>query len=345
MAPWWSLSSGFFLGWSLGANDSANVFGTAVSTRMLRYRTAVWTCAVCVVLGAVLAGRGATEGLAQLGKIDAPTGAFIVALAAALTVAAMTRSGLPVSVSQAIVGSIVGWNVFQGHATDTRYLTRIVSTWVVCPVLGAAVAAAGYLLVARTIRSLRPHILYLDQATRAGLWLAGAFGAFSLGANNVANVVGPFVASGAWPAAMFGRGGGASDSGLLFVGGLAIAAGAVTYSRRVMETVGRNLLPLSPMAAWVVVVANGLVLFLFASAALRAWLSAAGLPTPPLIPVSSSQVVIGSVLGIALVQGGGRAVRQFNWRVLVGVVIGWLMTPLAAGLAAYGLLALTGADQ
>lgn len=34
------LSSGLFLGWSLGANDAANVFGTAVASRMIKFRTA-----------------------------------------------------------------------------------------------------------------------------------------------------------------------------------------------------------------------------------------------------------------------------------------------------------------
>ncbi len=34
------LTSGLFLGWSLGANDAANVFGTAVGTRMVRFTTA-----------------------------------------------------------------------------------------------------------------------------------------------------------------------------------------------------------------------------------------------------------------------------------------------------------------
>ena len=34
------LFGGLFLGWSLGANDAANVFGTAVGTRMVNFRTA-----------------------------------------------------------------------------------------------------------------------------------------------------------------------------------------------------------------------------------------------------------------------------------------------------------------
>ncbi len=42
------LSSGLFLGWSLGANDAANVFGTAVGTRMVRFATATLICSVFV---------------------------------------------------------------------------------------------------------------------------------------------------------------------------------------------------------------------------------------------------------------------------------------------------------
>ena len=38
------LSSGLFLGWSLGANDAANVFGTAVGTRMVKFSTAAFIC-------------------------------------------------------------------------------------------------------------------------------------------------------------------------------------------------------------------------------------------------------------------------------------------------------------
>jgi len=104
------LLSGLFLGWSLGANDAANAYGTAVGTRMVRFRTAAILCSAFVILGAVVSGAGASETLGKLGSVNAPAGAFTVALAAALTVTWMTRLGIPVSTSQAIVGSIIGWN-------------------------------------------------------------------------------------------------------------------------------------------------------------------------------------------------------------------------------------------
>jgi len=102
------LSSGLFLGWSLGANDASNVFGTAVGSRMIRFRTAAICCAIFIILGAVISGSGTSETLGKLGAVNAIAGAFIVALAAGSSVYLMTKAGYPVSTSQAIVGAIIG---------------------------------------------------------------------------------------------------------------------------------------------------------------------------------------------------------------------------------------------
>ena len=112
------------MGWSLGANDAANVFGTAVGTRMVRFKTAAWIASIFVVLGAVISGGGTSETLGKLGAINAMAGAFTVALAAAVTVTWMTKLKLPVSTSQSIVGAIIGWNLFTGSATDLQSLSK-----------------------------------------------------------------------------------------------------------------------------------------------------------------------------------------------------------------------------
>ena len=107
------LSSGLFLGWSLGANDAANVFGTAVGTRMVNFTTAAIVCSIFVILGAVISGAGAAHTLGKLGSVNAIAGSFMAAFAAAITVYWMTKLGLPVSTSQSIVGAIIGWNFIQ----------------------------------------------------------------------------------------------------------------------------------------------------------------------------------------------------------------------------------------
>ena len=103
------LSSGLFLGWSLGANDAANIFGTAVGTKMVRFHTAAVIASVFVMLGAVFSGGGASTTLVELGAVNAIAGSFMCACAAALTVYWMVNSGIPVSTSQSIVGAIIGY--------------------------------------------------------------------------------------------------------------------------------------------------------------------------------------------------------------------------------------------
>ena len=331
------LASGLFLGWSLGANDAANVFGTAVGSRMVRFRTAAAVGAVFVVLGAVFGGAAATEGLGKLGEVSALPGAFVVALAAATALYAMTRLGLPVSATQAIVGGILGWNLYSGTPTDLAVLARIASTWVACPILGALFALALYAVTARLIRRAKPHMVRLDRWTRAGLLAAGALGACALGANNIGNVMGVFV-----PACPFGDlalGNAFVLTGtqqLFLLGGAAIAAG-VFFSRNVMLTVGRNLMPVSPVGAWVVVVAHSLVLFVFSSRELQQFLVSLGLPRIPLVPVSSSQAVVGALIGVGLARGL-RGARQVRWTVLGRIAVGWVVTPLLAAALSLGLL-------
>ena len=100
---------------------------------------------------------------------------------------------------------------------------------------------------------------------------------------------------------------------LFLVGAVAVGVGIFTYSRRVMMTVGAGLMPLSPIGAWVVVVAHSIVLFLFASEGLEHLPANHGLPTIPLVPVSSSQAVVGAVVGIGLMKGGS----TIQWRATV----------------------------
>jgi inorganic phosphate transporter, PiT family len=328
------LSSALFLGWSLGANDAANVFGTAVGSRMLRFTTAATVCAVFVVLGAVISGAGPSHGLGQLGAVNALGGSFTVALSAALTVYGMTKLSLPVSTTQAVVGGILGWNLFSETSTNWTALSNILGTWVACPILGALFALVLYHVTTWTIRKTKPHILWLDQWTRIGLLVAGALGAYSLGANNIANVVGVFVPASPIEDVRFG--GIFTLTGpqhLFLLGGLAIAVGAF-FSKRVMMTVGKDIVTVGPVGGWVVVMAQALVLFVFSSQSLQAFVVNLGLPRIPLVPVSSSQAVVGAVCGLALARGM-KGIRQIRWRMLRNIAIGWVATPVIAAVISY----------
>lgn len=330
------LSSGLFLGWSLGANDAANVWGTAIGTKMVRFRTAALFASVFILIGAVVSGGGASHTLGRLGTITRLPGAFTVALAAAFSVYSMTKAALPVSTSQAIVGAIIGWNLFSQTHINIDALTKILSTWIFSPVLTAFFAFIFYFIVKAFLRFVKIHLIYQDLINRLLLILVGIFGSFSLGANNIANVMGVFVSSieegGFWSdVSLFSIFNLTVTQQLFALGGLAIGVGVFTYSKQVMLTVGSDIYTLNPITAFIVVLSSSIVLFLFASKGLQEFLIARNLPAFPLVPVSSSQSIVGGVIGIGFAKGG----RNINFKVLGKISSGWILTPLIAAVISF----------
>lgn len=320
------LSSGLFLGWSLGANNTANFFGTAVGTRMIKFKTAAIICCIFVIIGAVVSGSGTSQTLGKLGAINSIAGAFIVAFGAAIVSMLMTKSGIPISTSQAIVGGIIGWNFYTHSETDMTILYKIAGTWIFSPILAAFVAFALFLIVRPIIHNSRIHLIRLDSITRILLIIAGAFGAYSLGANNIGNVMGVFINSSPFKAVnIYEIIQLSSIQQLFLIGGIAVAIGVITYSKKVMTTVGNDIYKLTPITALIVVISVSLTLFLFASTDLKDFLVSHNLPSFPLVPVSSSQAVVGSVMGISIARG----MRNVNFKVIGKICLGWIITPLA----------------
>ncbi|MCD6181460.1 MAG: inorganic phosphate transporter [Candidatus Cloacimonetes bacterium] len=325
------LSSGLFLGWSLGANNAANFFGTAVATRMIKFSTAAVICSIFVIIGAVVSGAGAADTLGKLGAISTMAGAFTVALAAAITSLFMTKAGIPISTSQAVVGGIIGWNFFAHTPTNLDALTKIAGTWIFSPILAALMSFLLFLLAKFFLERSKIHMITQDAITRKLLIIAGAFGAYSLGANNIGNVMGVFVSSSPFKDLMIGNVLFSSVQQLFLIGGIAVALGVITYSKRVMLTVGKDIFHLTPITALIVVVSVSLTLFLFASQSLHDLLMQYHLPAFPLVPVSSSQAVVGAVMGISLAKGG----RNLNLKIIGKISIGWVLTPILTGAIAY----------
>ncbi len=302
----WRLISGIFLGWTLGSNDSANVFGTAVAAKIVKYRTAILLTSLFVVLGALIEGEKCFATVGELSALS-PRGAFLAALAAAITMLVLTYLALPSSTSQAIIGAIVGVGMVSGILEFPR-LYKIVACWVLTPISGIIISFVLYhfigFFIAKYIRSpqMRSFIIFWS------LIFAGCLGAYALGSNAVANVTGVYVGSGMLT----------PFEGSL-IGSLSIASGVLTYSKKVMMTVGIEITPLDEYAALIAVLSGAITVEIFTQVG---------------VPVSSAQAVVGGVAGIGLVKG----VRTLSKRTLMEIVIGWISTPLSAGTISYVLV-------
>ena len=317
------LASGLLVGWSLGANDAANVFGTAVASRMVRFGTAASLSTVFIVLGVVVNGPAAMATVSDLGNVGTLPVAFTSLLAAGLIVAVMTRAGMPVSISQAIVGALIGYRLFAHGSIDAStwtLLTKIALTWAASPLLAASLAVLMYKLLAWTFRRLPMPLFVLDRWLRFGLITAGCYGAWALGGNNMANVVGVYSGLDFLAAVSIGPLELSQARILALFGGAAISLGVISYSRRVILTVGRDLVKLNAMTALIAVMAQAVVVDFFA----HTW--DFGTFVFPAIPVSTSQAMVGAVLGIGIVRG----FQEVNKRLLGHIALSWVATPFAA---------------
>ncbi len=154
--------------------------------------------------------------------------------------------------------------------------------------------------------------------------IVACFMAFAHGSNDVANAIGPL-------SAIFNILQGKEVSGtsvpiwLLLLGGVGIVIGLATWGWRVIETVGRKITELTPSRGF----AAG-----FGAATTIVLASKLGLP------ISTTHVLVGAVLGV----GFARGIGAINLNTIRDIVISWVVTvPAGAVLSVvffYGLRAI-----
>ncbi len=139
--------------------------------------------------------------------------------------------------------------------------------------------------------------------------------AFAHGANDVANAIGPL--AGIVSVANSEPGVFASKAALpfwvLLVGGIGIVVGLATWGWRVMQTIGKKISEITP--------SRGFAAELAAAATII-------LATVQGIPVSTSQILVGAVIGVGLARG----VAAIDLKILRDIVASWLLTLPAAGI-------------
>lgn len=287
-----------FTGWTIGSNAAGNVFGPAVMSRMLRYRTATILCSLFVVIGAV---AESSRCIATLGAVASQTSfsALLILAAAGITTLAMTAFGIPVPTSQAVLGAIIAAGMFRG---DVQWNTvpKIVGSWIATPICAALLAGLLFPPLSKLHNYLRLDPFTRHSVIRTLLIATGIYGSYALGANNAANI-----------GAVLVRGGLLPEFEAALLAGVVISLGVLTYAKKVMITVGQRLVSLDMFSAFVVVLAESLTMHAFAMLG---------------TPVSSSHAVVGALLGVGMF----KSVRTINARMVWQIGLGWVCSPAIA---------------
>jgi len=140
----------FFVAWNNGANNAADAIGTAVGSRAIDLRKALVIAAVADFVGAILFGSFVSEtimrGIVDIGLIANPKiiiyGMLSTLLATGLWMLLASILKMPMSISMAIVGAVMGFGLVtlgvRGVLWDT--IAYIFMSWTILPFFSAAIA-------------------------------------------------------------------------------------------------------------------------------------------------------------------------------------------------------------
>ena len=193
-------------------------------------------------------------------------------------------------------------------------------SFIVAAIIGVIVAIIGKWAISRVEFDeevdKNSHIASVERVFAPMIIFTACAMAFAHGSNDVANGVGPL-------AAVYGliQSGGevtqklAMPFWILALGGAGIVLGLATYGYRVMRTIGGKITSLTPTSGFCATVAAAITVVLASRTAM---------------PVSTTHIAVGAVMGVGLARG----FAALNIRVIGNIIMSWIVTLPAGGILA-----------
>lgn len=307
------LAAGFYMAWSIGANDLANAMGTIYGSGSMKFRDIIIIAAPLNMAGAVFFGTRVIDTIGRgLVTYISPLAAFSGLLAAAIFLTLATYFRMPVSTTHSIIGAILGYGLIEMGIEGVNWGTIfiVVSSWIISPLAGIAM---GFLIHKFIQRFGLNKIKDISKEERLYfiLLVAGAgYESFANGSNDLANavaLVGVILVNGIEAGEEF-----LVPEWVILFGGIGMVVGLITFGERVMETIGRRITRLNNPRAYSAE---------FSAATIVLICSYLGLP------VSTTHASIGTVSGV----GYARGREEVNPKTLGKIIISWGLTLPAAG--------------
>ncbi len=195
------------------------------------------------------------------------------------------------------------------------------SSFIFATIFGLATALIGYALIRRV--QVDPeadrdfHYASVERVFVPMMIFTACAMAFAHGSNDVANGVGPMAAV----VGLVQSGGEVAQSSslplwILVLGGVGIVVGLATYGYRVMRTIGSKITELTPTRGFCATMAAAVTVVLASRTGM---------------PVSTTHIAVGGVIGVGMARGIG----AIDLRVIGGIFMSWITTlPVSGGLSA-----------
>jgi len=304
----------------LGVADAPNASAVLIATRAASYRTAMAFAFMASAAGGLLAGEAVARTMTSIVHVSPAQlpGTYLAGAVASLSFTLLlTRRGVPVSASIALIGALagsasaqagwraVGWGGFHG-AHPYGVMGALVAI-LISPLLGGAAAAGVRHLLGRGLTRASRTVA---RSLRWMIWLTAGLVGLADGSNDGQKAMG-------LATALLVAGGAIRSFQVPFwvvaLVAVVLAAGTAAGGRRIVQTVSSRFYR------------GGLLDGLSAQSASAAVILAAGAVGAP---VSTSTVVASSMIGV----GAARRRRHVHWPTVRRVLSVWGMTVPACAL-------------
>lgn len=228
-----------------------------------------------------------------------------------------------------LVGFIISLVTLFKGLTHLNITLNVPQSFLVATVIGLLTALVGWSFI-RKIKEDKAadrdfHFASVEKVFAPMMLFTACAMAFAHGSNDVANGIGPLAAV----VSIVSSGGEVSQNSplplwILLLGGGGIVLGLITLGYRVMLTVGRKITELTPSRGFCAELAAATTVVIASRTGL---------------PVSTTHILVGAVLGVGLARGIG----ALDLRVVLNIIISWLVTlPAGAIMAMFFFFTLKG---
>ena len=268
-----ALIGSIFMGISIGASSVAPAFGPVNSSGSTNVLRAALLAGIFALIGSVAQGANVTgtvgSGLLS-GSLGLAQGAVILLVASGLVIISVV-SDYPMPTAFTVVGAVLGSAFAFGNSITFPVVQKIFLYWLIVPFVAMALSYVFAKILRKTLSKEGS-----EKEIRCLLIISGSYMAYTAGAGSVGLAVGPLTSMGI------------SSVVLLWLGGLAILAGAWMYSPRIIRAVSFDYSNIGPRRS------------------IAALLTASILAQVGIfygVPISFNEAIIASVIGSGLVEG------------------------------------------
>jgi len=313
-----------------GMNDAANAIATIIATRVLTPMMALLMAAALNFGGALVSDEVAKT--ITSGIVDPTSVTLVMVLCGLIGAVAwswlMTRFGLPISLSHALIGGLIGAVLVAGLQLKWAKIISIFLWIFLAPIIGMVAGFLLMILLMWCFHRMAPH--KLNKHFRFWQIISSSLMAFSHGTNDAQKAMGiitmALVAAGTITT---------GDHGavvplwvkLACAGVIALGTGIGGWG--VIKTLGHKMIKLQPVHGFA------------AETAAAGTIQLASLVFH--MPVSTTHVITASIMGV----GASKRLSAVRWGVASNIMIAWIFTvPTCAGVAAllYYLVKILGLD-